>query len=56
MNSCASMTVQKLKEFVLCQGGFALWPSKFTNYSVAASSWRNHKGNVLREFADGNKI
>ena len=31
------------------EGGFALWPSNFTPYSVAASAWR---GDVLREFAD----
>lgn len=34
------------------EGGFALWPSKYSNYSVAASRWRNGKGDVLREFAD----
>jgi len=44
-----------MKEIILTahhEGGFALWPSKFTPYSVAASSWRGGKGDVLREFAD----
>ena len=34
------------------EGGFALWSSKFTPYSVKASSWKGGKGDVLREFAD----
>ena len=34
------------------EGGFALWPSEFTNYSVASSSWLGGKGDVLRQFAD----
>jgi len=34
------------------EGGFALWPSNFTDYSVQASKWRNGKGDVLREFVD----
>ena len=44
-----------MKEIIITahhEGGFALWPSKFTPYSVAASSWKGGKGDVLREFAD----
>ena len=26
------------------EGGFALWPSNFTNYSVARSHWRSGGG------------
>ena len=49
-------TAMGMKEICLTahhEGGFALWPSNYTEYSVAASSWRGGKGDVLREFADG---
>lgn len=34
------------------EGGFALWPSNFTNYSVAAAPWRAGGGDVLAEFVE----
>lgn len=33
-------------------GGFSLWPTASTNYSVAASAWRNGTGDVVREFVE----
>jgi alpha-L-fucosidase len=32
--------------------GFCNWPSKLTKYSLAASSWRGGKGDVVKEVAD----
>ena len=32
--------------------GFANWPSKTTEFSVAASPWRGGRGDVVREFTD----
>jgi alpha-L-fucosidase len=52
MEASASMGMREIIITAHHEGGFALWPSNFTDYSVAASSWRNGKGDVLREFAD----
>ena len=30
--------------------GFALWPTRANNYSVAASPWRNGRGDVVKDF------
>lgn len=32
--------------------GFALWNSRYTDFSIAASPWKEGKGDVLREFTD----
>src|SRR4051812_28966137 len=32
--------------------GFGLYPSRYTNPTVASSSWRGGRGDVLRSFAD----
>lgn len=33
-------------------GGFTLWPSATTNYSVAASPWQGGKGDIVADFTD----
>ncbi len=32
--------------------GFCLWPSRYTNHTVASSNWRNGKGDVLKDLSE----
>ena len=42
-----------MKEIIITahhEGGFCLWPTNFSNYSVAASKWKDGKGDVYGNF------
>lgn len=52
MQASSAMGMKEICITAKHEGGFALWPSNYTPYSVAASSWRDGRGDVLREFVD----
>jgi hypothetical protein len=58
LSATAAMGAKEVCITAAHEGGFALWPSAHTNYSVAASAWYRRRlaageqGDVLRAFAD----
>ena len=56
MRASAAMGMKEICLTAHHEGGFALWPSNFTKYSVRNSvHWQGGNGDVLRQFADACK-
>lgn len=53
MQNAAALGTKEICLTAHHEGGFALWPSNYTRYSVALSAgWQAGRGDVLRQFAD----
>lgn len=52
---CNLMNEAEMKRVVVVakhHEGFALWPSRYTDHSVASSPWKNGEGDVIRELVE----
>ncbi|MCC5908261.1 MAG: alpha-L-fucosidase [Balneolaceae bacterium] len=52
---CSLMNEAEMKRVVMVakhHEGFALWPSRYTDHSVASSPWKDGDGDVIRELVD----
>lgn len=50
MDAVKAMGASQICLTVRHVGGFTLWPSATTNYSVAAASWRGGEGDIVADF------